>query len=1637
MKKKWELGADIDISKLLSSLQKAKATADDLDGSISDIGDYGNLNKLVDKFKSLSDVIEEMQGSLNALQAKLGKNVKGGFLTGLDSIFKKMADISDMSQKVFTGIANVKLKDNGVSAQLSKYAGQLNMLFKNLGINQQINIDLFNAMDAKQQFDELIKYAGAFGKELQITVGNIDTSAFENMGNDMSNNIKQSGQKITKEMQNQIDAIENKINSYKETFNELKLALKNAKKYNDFDEIDPGLKNVKDQDRYVQDAIDNYKQLRDATINFRNGSRTPVSAEDYELLVKYTNAVLKLTSLQDHTDKLTIKDNLSTALRNVFDKDENYDEWLSSFEQKFKTSITNALNTAITNSRANIDQIKRSAESSLSSLPSITENKNIDKRIQQYEELVDILQEYARALNTANNNAEDTSVVAVSDKLENALEKMSFGATKKEYRDTVGSIKDILGDLEYGDISAENIPSKLAEILGVEAPQAANKAEVSFANVTNELQDVENMALRVKKAFDMVHDADVEYRITVNGQDMDVREGLAKSINEKTIVEGYLANIQKGITVGAHSHRGISSGYSITDIKEAINSQYNGINAVSAIMGDKDITTINFSGVSREIANKILEAIEKDATMLSAGELKADAINKIAQKFGAGDIAKSWDSSDGFQSFAQYIYNIEKASQDAIQPVERLQNLLKYLKPDIDLSKYVDDLNNFSSGSMSITDVYNKIAKSEGLGTIVDNTNISTLTDASERLTRQQEEYQQKLDNIKITYQEILEKVEQVKAAGTTRSSVENVFGEYFNTKDLRDVLGSFELSDNFDIANKISDKFGIDNFDGILDILKTKVAGAESSISELQSLLSERMRLLEQVDNGGDTKNQDILRERAVNEEIRARISLLESEVTTRQLDVDNSTEKEKLALLEKEAAEKQKALDQATNLNKELSQSLSIEKELNNQLSDRALDEGNRAVQEKVRNDLLEEENATLREQLELTQQIVTQNNVDNDDNVEIIQKENGALEDKLEILRDIAEEYGIQVTQKDRTRYDELMLKDAESGLSSREEERLDELGDRIYDADEALNEFGATYDRIILKLANGKKVEILPDDDGLRKLNRIANEYYDGEYAGSEIENIQFERVKQQLGVEIPQAAEVAKETIKEVGQAIEQTQKNGITTETSNLYETASGQMSLLPIVEQEVAAKDELADKNREVTETQKEINQLQGQMSFDDIVKEETAAKQKLAGENKKVAETQKEINNENQKAQKGTKQQAQKTTKKTDAEKTIENEKISMSRRMRTADKRYDIITNNTGTSQMVGSARQAYNDYLAIYKEFKNLYNQINRGAISITPDVTKQFNILEASTKEALQNLDKIEKASKKLRENVGKANVQDLKPTDINNLDTLRQKMEDFARLTQGGTVTNLQFNESTKTLTYGLNNGRGTIEKMTISVDEYSNSLVRAKAKTGDITTTFGKFSKIMNEGWTNVFRYVSSFVGLYEVINQIRTGVTYVKEIDTALTELKKVTDETDATYDKFLKRMSKTAGVVGSTVANLTTMAAEWGRLGYSLQEAGDLAESTAILLNVSEFNDATEASEALISTIQAFGYAANESMSVVDVLNEIGNNFAISSDGIATALQDSASALMSAGNDLNQSVALIASANKVVQDPNSVGK
>ena len=175
-----------------------------------------------------------------------------------------------------------------------------------------------------------------------------------------------------------------------------------------------------------------------------------------------------------------------------------------------------------------------------------------------------------------------------------------------------------------------------------------------------------------------------------------------------------------------------------------------------------------------------------------------------------------------------------------------------------------------------------------------------------------------------------------------------------------------------------------------------------------------------------------------------------------------------------------------------------------------------------------------------------------------------------------------------------------------------------------------------------------------------------------------------------------------------------------------------------------------------------------------------------------------------------------------------------------------------------------------------------------------------------------------------------------------------------------------------------------------------------------------------------------------------LRSMFEQVKLIDSAMTELKKVTDETDASYERFLTNAADRAREIGTTIDGLVSSTADFARLGYGFEDAQGLAEVANIYAVVGDEIDGVEgATESLISTMAAFKDEANNmsntdfAMSIVDKFNEIGNNFAISSGGIGEALERSASSLDAANNTIDESIALITASNQVVQDPAVVGQ
>lgn len=238
---------------------------------------------------------------------------------------------------------------------------------------------------------------------------------------------------------------------------------------------------------------------------------------------------------------------------------------------------------------------------------------------------------------------------------------------------------------------------------------------------------------------------------------------------------------------------------------------------------------------------------------------------------------------------------------------------------------------------------------------------------------------------------------------------------------------------------------------------------------------------------------------------------------------------------------------------------------------------------------------------------------------------------------------------------------------------------------------------------------------------------------------------------------------------------------------------------------------------------------------------------------------------------------------------------------------------------------------------------------------------------------------------------------------------------------------------------------RVELERTGIATAEWESNFKGACAQIASASAKIEPSGRAKKTFGDSVFGVVDELAGYIDVIDvafeAYETGrkmVEAVTEIDTAMTELKKVTDETDASYNAFLDEASVRAKDLGATVSDVVSSSADFARLGYDLDEAASLADAALVYKNVGDgISDIETASSSIISTMQAFNIEAKDAMSIVDSFNAVGNNFAISSGGIGDALQNSAASLHAAGNDIHESVGLIAAANTTIQDPGRVGK
>ena len=202
-------------------------------------------------------------------------------------------------------------------------------------------------------------------------------------------------------------------------------------------------------------------------------------------------------------------------------------------------------------------------------------------------------------------------------------------------------------------------------------------------------------------------------------------------------------------------------------------------------------------------------------------------------------------------------------------------------------------------------------------------------------------------------------------------------------------------------------------------------------------------------------------------------------------------------------------------------------------------------------------------------------------------------------------------------------------------------------------------------------------------------------------------------------------------------------------------------------------------------------------------------------------------------------------------------------------------------------------------------------------------------------------------------------------TNISDVNILIGKMETW-------------LNKNTKS----ANTYRNTVKKL---VDEYRNLAANGKVLVTDtqrIAKAFKEadasaaaaglkgrsFFEQISGAAKSLTRYFGVSSLIYNSFSSIKNGISTVVELDTALVDLKKTTDGTEAQLNSFYYSANETAKQLGVTTKEVINSTSEWSRLGYGLKDAETMAQVSAKFKAISPGVDMEQAQNGLVSAMKA---------------------------------------------------------------------
>lgn len=231
--------------------------------------------------------------------------------------------------------------------------------------------------------------------------------------------------------------------------------------------------------------------------------------------------------------------------------------------------------------------------------------------------------------------------------------------------------------------------------------------------------------------------------------------------------------------------------------------------------------------------------------------------------------------------------------------------------------------------------------------------------------------------------------------------------------------------------------------------------------------------------------------------------------------------------------------------------------------------------------------------------------------------------------------------------------------------------------------------------------------------------------------------------------------------------------------------------------------------------------------------------------------------------------------------------------------------------------------------------------------------------------------------------------------------------------------------------------------KIKIDLDVNTNTLNQATNSLNNLRENIkgaGTAAESTSQSIGDIITKVTKFGATTLVINEFRKaimdGYEAVKDLDASVTEYRKVSDLTDAQMKDFIVDARELGLTVARTADEMVEAATEFKKMGNDDSTSLILGQQAVMFQNIAdEAISAGDSASFINSQMKAFNFTASETIHILDAVNEVANNFAVSSGDISTALPKVASTMALAGNSFEETIGLLTAGAEII--PNQASR